>query len=370
MMLALDTNAAYGDFTLQAKGDFDLDGVTALFGASGSGKTSLLNTIAGFNRANGRIICGSEVWEERKQFVPAWKRSVGTVFQDSQLFSHLSVEQNLKFGLSRAGRVRLGMDEVLAATGAGPLLDRSTPNLSGGETRRVAIARTLLAQPSLLLLDEPLVGLDDPSRIGLLRLIRSLPQRFAVPVIYVSHRVDEIAAIADNVIVMDGGKITASGETVSILGSLGSGDSEQAGKSSLLLAHMTGYDSQYCLASARIGDETVSVICQQNPVEGSLVRLRIRASDVALARERVIGTSVRNQLPVQIAGIAEFSPGICEVQLTVGDQVFSARVTNKAIADLQLQVGDTVVALIKAVTFDEGLSTLGFEQPAAHRSGA
>ncbi|MEM7278429.1 MAG: molybdenum ABC transporter ATP-binding protein [Pseudomonadota bacterium] len=354
--LTIRARQALGEFLLDVDTSWTLQGVTALFGPSGSGKTSLLNVLAGFSRTGGRISYNSAVWEDGKVFVPPWRRPVGTVFQQSALFEHLTVAGNLNFASRRARSRKAGLefDAVVAATGIEGLLQRRVGGLSGGETRRVAIARTLSSQPSLMLLDEPLVGLHDDARLALLDTIGSIPDRFSIPVIYVSHRIDEIAAIAANTAVMKGGKLVKSGRTQDVVQSLDVADIGSFSSSVILSVEFERYVEADALSELRLGEEVLWCPGGAGLARGSNVALRIRARDVALSAKRVEGTSIRNQLPVRVESISEIGPGLCELRLACMGQTLKAQVTRMAIRELALSVGDSLIALIKAAAFDSG----------------
>jgi molybdate transport system ATP-binding protein len=196
-----------GEFRMDVAFAVPATGVTALFGPSGAGKTSVLRCIAGLERLDGHVRVGGEDWQQGARFVPAHQRPVGYVFQEPSLFGHLTVKGNLEFGLRRAGAGRLGFDEVASFLGLQPLLGRGVRKLSGGERQRVAIGRALLAQPKLLLLDEPLSGLDGEAKSEILPYLEGLHQRMGIPVIYVSHDAHEIARFADRVLLMRDGRI-------------------------------------------------------------------------------------------------------------------------------------------------------------------
>jgi len=192
-------------------------GVTVLFGPSGSGKTTVLRCVAGLERASGQILIGDEVWQDdqRQIFVPTWQRELGFVFQEASLFEHLDVRRNLEFGLNRLRierqAARVALDHAIDLLGIGSLLDRSTVNLSGGEKQRVAIARALVTQPKILLLDEPLASLDIARRKEILPWLERLHRELQIPVIYVTHSLDELARLADHVVMLDQGRVSASG---------------------------------------------------------------------------------------------------------------------------------------------------------------
>ena len=196
-----------GQFRLDVAFQVPASGVTALFGPSGAGKTTVLRCIAGLERVEGHVRVAGEVWQDAARFAPAHQRPVGYVFQEPSLFGHLSVKGNLVFGLKRSGAGRLGFDEVTSFLGLQPLLSRGVRKLSGGERQRVAIGRALLAQPKLLLLDEPLSGLDAEAKSEILPYLERLHQRMAIPVLHVSHDAHEVARFADRVLLMRDGRV-------------------------------------------------------------------------------------------------------------------------------------------------------------------
>ncbi|HEY5409723.1 MAG TPA: molybdenum ABC transporter ATP-binding protein [Caulobacteraceae bacterium] len=196
-----------GQFRLEADFQVPASGVTALFGPSGSGKTTVLRCIAGLQRMAGRLSVRGQVWQDDSRFLPPHQRPVGFVFQEPSLLAHLSVRSNLEFGLKRARQVRLGFDEVCAFLGLKPLLGRGAMRLSGGERQRVALGRALLSQPELLVMDEPLSGLDGEAKSEILPYLERLPRTMAIPILYVSHDAAEVARLADRVLLIRAGRI-------------------------------------------------------------------------------------------------------------------------------------------------------------------
>ena len=205
--IAVQLVGRLGRFRLDVAFEVPAAGVTALFGPSGAGKTTVLRCIAGLERLGGRVAVEGEVWQDARSFRPPHLRPIGYVFQEPSLFAHLTVRGNLEYGLRRAGAARLGLDEVVAFLGLEPLLRRSTTRLSGGERQRVAIGRALLAQPRLLLLDEPLSGLDAEAKAEILPYLERLHQLMRIPVLYVSHDAGEVAGFAERVLLMREGRI-------------------------------------------------------------------------------------------------------------------------------------------------------------------
>lgn len=347
-----------GAFSLTLDHRFPLEGVTAVFGPSGSGKTTLLNLVAGFLRPeHGELTFGDAVWARpaSKIWVPPHHRPVGTVFQDAQLFPHLSVRGNLEYADKRSdpaapGHARAMIEEAMAI---GPLLDRAVQTLSGGEQQRVAIARTLLTRPRLLLLDEPLSGLDTARKAELLPFLETLKSEFALPTLYVSHDVDEVSRIADRIVVLEAGKLVQAGPTDDVLSRLGleAGRNPYAESSVLrgVIAEPSGEDR---LVPVRIGEATLWLAVANDRVDGEAVALKIPAKDVAIALERPTGISIQNMLAARVVAIAATKrPAFQSVTLAIGDQTLIATITGKAVKDLELAPGRDVYALIKSATF-------------------
>jgi len=356
--LHLSAEIALDAFTLAVDEQISLAGVTAIFGASGSGKTSLLNLVAGFLRPDrGELRFGDEIWARAhpRVWVPPHRRPVGTVFQDAQLFPHLSVRGNLDYAERRADQDLLGHTQsaIVDAMALQELLDRPVQTLSGGERQRVAIARTLLTRPRLLLLDEPLSALDGARKAELLPFLDTLKTEFALPTLYVSHDVDEVSRIADRVIMLDAGQVIARGRTDEVLSRFGL----EAGRNpyedaSILQGVIDQHAGRDDLLAVRIGEATIWLAADIDLPTGADVALNIPARDVSLALERPTGISIQNMLAAEIASIDPTKrPAFLSVHLTVGDQALRATVTRKAVSDLELAPGRSVFALIKSATF-------------------
>ncbi|RCS23936.1 molybdenum ABC transporter ATP-binding protein [Phyllobacterium salinisoli] len=351
--LVVSISGRSGSFPLSA--DFTASrGVTALFGHSGAGKTTLLKMIAGtLSPEKGRIAIGDTVLfdsESRINAAPE-KRHIGYVFQDARLFPHLSVRHNLTYALW-AGRRQAGRPfaEVVDLLGLGSLLERRPATLSGGERQRVAIGRALLSNPALLLLDEPLSSLDHARRQEILPYLERLRDESGLPIVYVSHEIDEVARLADTLVVLSEGRVVASGpvaEVFSRIDGIG-GAGEDAG--ALIEGHVTGWDPGYRVAFIDLGGEAFQVV-DEKLRPGMHVRLRVRARDVSLARHAPEAISIRNVLPVRIVAISE-SGAFAEMELSFAAQVLRARLTRKSVADLGLKPGEEVFALVKAVSVD------------------
>lgn len=354
--LNLDIALSLPEFTLDVAHDFALEGITALFGPSGAGKSTLLRIIAGHEQsAAGRIRFDGETWQDGRVFVAPHRRGVGYLFQDARLFPHLSVHGNLHYAARRApgGNSAPEFAEVVEALDLGPLLGRRIQMLSGGERQRVALGRTLLSRPRLLLMDEPLAALDRQRKAEILPYIASLPERFGVPVIYVTHALDEVVRLAGRMVVLSHGSLRAAGTTSEILERLDLQDETGRFEAGVAVeGRVLSHDPAYRLTRVALGDQSVEMPALDLPV-GDSVRLRIRARDVALATARPTGLSVRNSLEGRIAEIREEpETAFAETLIEIGGQRLRARITRAAVAELGLEAGMPVYALVKSIAFD------------------
>jgi molybdate transport system ATP-binding protein len=354
--LSVDVRLAYPAFRLELAHDFPLIGVTALFGQSGCGKSTLLRIISGLERgAEGRVVFGDEVWQNGCAFVPPHRRGVGYVFQDARLFPHLSVEGNLRYAARRASDAagRIEFEDVVATLDLEPLLRRRPPSLSGGERQRVAMGRTLLTRPRLLLMDEPLASLDVRRKAEILPYIGRLAKTFGVPILYVTHSLDEVTRLGDRMVALSEGRLAATGDVTELLERLDLQPATgrfEAGAA--LTGRIVGHDPDFCLTRVVLDGQHLDMPEIDLPV-GDEVRVRVRARDVALATKRPDGISIRNILEGHVAEIvAEAETAFAETLIDVGGQRLRARVTRAAVVDLGLAPGSPVFALIKSVAFD------------------
>ena len=344
-----------GSFKLDADFTAPSQGVTALFGPSGSGKTTLLRCVAGLSRMpNGRLVIEGEVWQEGRRFVPVYRRALGYVFQEASLFPHLSVRENLEFGQKRAkrGGYTIDFDDVVDLLAIGPLFDRPTAHLSGGERQRVAIGRALLSQPRLLLMDEPLSALDRMGREEILPYLEQLHRTLSIPVLYVSHDIDEIERLADTLVLMRRGTVRAAGPIAELLADPSLPLVRMPEPAAVLDGTVKEYDPAYGLAKVEVPGGTLLVAGDAGPT-GTVRRLRIGATDVSLSREAVSDTTILNALPVRIETVAPAGETQMTVRLKLGADGKGApllsRVSRLSWDKLGFQPGDTVVAQIKAV---------------------
>jgi molybdate transport system ATP-binding protein len=346
------------DFSLDVDLDLPNRGVTALFGHSGSGKTTLLRCIAGLERAQGALNMNGEIWQDATTFLPTHKRALGYVFQEASLFPHLTARGNLEYGRKRAGSGKSGgmdrasLDHIIDLLGIGPLLDRRPDQLSGGERQRVGIARALAVKPSLLLMDEPLAALDLARKQEILPYLERLHEELEIPVLYVSHAPDEVARLADHIVVMRDGRAVASGPLTETLARLDLPIhlGEDAGV--VLDAVVAECDTQWQLARATFADNPEAGVWVRDGghAVGHPVRVRILARDVSLAITRHSGTSIQNILPGVVETLADDThPALALVRINVGGVKVVARLTRRSAHDLGLTPGQIVYAQIKAV---------------------
>jgi molybdate transport system ATP-binding protein len=343
-------------FDLQVNLDLAGSGVTALFGASGSGKTSCLRVIAGLARSdthfNTYIAINGDVWQDDAQglFVPVHQRAIGYVFQDANLFTHLSVEQNLAFGLTRVApkQRRIALEQVVELLGINHLLARSPNTLSGGERQRVAIARALATSPRLLLLDEPLAALDAQRKAEILPYLEKLHSELDIPVLYVSHALDEVARLADQLVLLDAGRVSAVGPTRELMTRLDLPLAHGDGAAALIHATISGHEADYHLTLADFPGGRLRVAQQVHAI-GQSLRLRVLARDVSLTLAPQVGTSILNILPARVMALSDDSPGQVMVALDAGGTPLLARITKKSVDALALHPGSAVYAQVKGV---------------------
>jgi molybdate transport system ATP-binding protein len=353
--LEFDIALERGGFRLSASDSRELSGVTALFGPSGSGKTTLLRCLAGLEpECRGQVHFAGQAWQNDSERLPTHRRGVSLVFQDTRLFPHLDVAGNLRYAERRASGARgADFNAVVQQLDLASLLDRQPMSLSGGEKQRVAIGRSLLARPRLLLMDEPLAALDLARRAELLPYLESLPRSFDVPILYVTHALDEAARLAGQMMVIADGRIQAGGPTADMLERLDLASLAGPAETGVLLAgRVTEVNADYSLSRLEISGQALSVPVSNIPL-GSELRLRVRARDVAIATQRPEHLSIRNVLSARILEI-ELSGDTpyAEVLLDLGGAHLRARLTRASVDELGLERGQVVFALIKSIAID------------------
>ena len=328
-------------------------GVTALFGRSGAGKTTVVNAVAGLLRADqAQITLGGTTFDSKSTHLPPHQRRIGYVFQDARLFPHLSVAGNLDYARRFGARGR-DRDQIIGLLGLGDLLHRAPATLSGGQKQRVALGRALLSDPHLLLMDEPLAALDAPRKAEILPYLERLKADSAVPILYVSHALEEVARLADEIVVLEGGRVRAHGPVFDVL-------------ADPALVPLFGVREAGALMRATVVEQAEDgltrlstsagevLLMGVHAAPGDTIRLRVLARDVMLSRSRPEGLSALNVLPVRIERIYKGDgPGVA-LRLRAGDEHLLARITARALAHLALQEGAACCAIIKASSVAPG----------------
>lgn len=344
----IDLQLRRSDFALAAKLTLPGSGITAVCGPSGAGKTTLLRALAGLEPAIGSLQVGARCWQDDQQTLPAHQRPVGFVFQEASLFSHLDVRGNLNYGLQRvppAAR-RTTFDDVTQLLSLDALLARDCATLSGGERQRVAIGRALLTSPELLLMDEPLTGLDTAHKRELLPYLDALHRELALPVLYVTHTPEEVARLADHVALLSEGRVVAAGPTGDMLTRLDLPLATAADAAAVIdatVVRTAGTDGLSTLEFA--GGELLVAAAGQG---GAAIRVRILARDVSLTLERQRNTSILNIVPATVLELKTVGAAHCMVRLDAGGAILLARISVRSAAALDLQPGRQVYAQIKA----------------------
>ena len=331
----------------------DRAGVTALFGPSGAGKSTVINAIAGLLKPEfGRVALGGETLldTERGISVPARERRIGVVFQDARLFPHLNVKANLLYGFQRAREKgeAARIDGVIALLALERLLDRRPRTLSGGEKSRVALGRALLMNPRALLLDEPLAALDAARKAEILPYLDRLVRETKIPMLYVSHLLDEVARLADRMVVIDKGRVIAEGSLFEVTQRLDLIAGKELLPGAVLEARILGHDDAHGLTELTLAGESLVVTRIDKPA-GDTVRIRIDAPDVMLALSRPEGVSANNILAASVAAIEE-SGTHADIQLSLKEARLIARITRRSLERLALKPGAQVFAVVKSVT--------------------
>jgi molybdate transport system ATP-binding protein len=352
MSLSLNLRLPRKAFELQVELEIPGSGITALFGPSGSGKTALLRCIAGLERApQASVRFNDEIWQDDTHFQPTHRRRLGYVFQEASLFPHLSVRRNLEYGLRRVPRLQrlVKLDDAVALLGLGGLLDRDPHQLSGGQRQRVAIARALLASPQLLLMDEPLSNLDVASRNDVLPHLERLHDQLAIPIIYVSHEVNEVMRIADHLALLDAGRLVAFGPIQELLTrpDLPLAHLDQAG--SVLEGVIAQHDPQFHLSYVDVPGGRLAISLKSAPI-GRAVRVLVEARDVSLALSPPLQSSITNILPGWVLDVSEDrDPAQQLIRVDVGGKPLLARITTRSVQQLQIAAGTNLYAQIKSV---------------------
>jgi molybdate transport system ATP-binding protein len=348
-----------GAFRLDVAFSLPGQGVTALFGHSGSGKTSWLRCLAGLERARGTLHVGNTCWQDDAtgRFMPTHRRALGYVFQEASLFPHLSVRQNLLYGQRRVAvdQRQVSIDEVVDWLGLSRLLERRPQGLSGGERQRVAIGRALLTSPELLLMDEPLAALDAGARTEIMPYLETLHRRLSIPVVYVTHAVEEVARLADHVVQMQEGRVIAEGPMLELLSGLHRTPVAGEEPGAVIEAEVAAHDDAHHLTMLALGGGLRLLAPRLAAEAGDSVRIRIPAREVSLSLGVPEGSSILNILPACITAMEEGDPGRVLVQLTLegapaenGPRLLS-RISRYSWDRLGLREGMVVQAQIKSM---------------------
>ncbi len=337
--------------------DLDLDlpgrGVTALFGPSGCGKTSCLRAIAGLERrARGHVSIHGECWQDDAQgmFLPPYRRAIGYVFQDANLFAHLSVAQNVAFGMKRVAPAlrHVSLEQAVELLGIGHLMQRRCDALSGGERQRVAMARALATSPRILLLDEPLAALDGARKAEVLPYLERLHTELDMAVLYVSHAIDEVARLADHLVLLEDGHVRAFGAVNEMLTRLDLPLAHGDAAAAILEATVESHDASDHLSTLRFAGG-VLLVPQAAGRIGQRLQLRVQARDVSLTLQPPGHSSILNILGATVTALDEDGPGQVMVGLDVGGCALLARITQRSSRALRLQQGQRVFAQIKGI---------------------
>ena len=341
-----------GGFRLNVKFETPLEGITAIFGPSGSGKTSLLRSLAGLEaQAKGYVRFNNDVWQTPDWFLTTSKRRVGYVFQQQNLFPHLTGRQNINFALKRrkATDAQLNPESVFEILGIDSLLDRLPDEMSGGEQQLVAIARAVLNGPKLLLMDEALSSLDQSRKLELLSFVKELNRVSSIPIMYVSHSMDEVLEIADHVMVLDSGQLITNKPLMEALDTLSSRDSLWPGFGAAIQGTLVKRDKKYNLSQIEFPGGQLWVSSPSLDI-GSKVRVSILARDISIACTKHEDSSILNKIEATINNIVEHhNPSFSQIHLLASTTKFRALVTQKSVDSLKLEVGDKVWMQIKSV---------------------
>ncbi|MEN4581348.1 molybdenum ABC transporter ATP-binding protein ModC [Pantoea agglomerans] len=349
-MLSLNIMQQQGDHVLEVDLQIQAKGITAIFGVSGAGKTSLINAISGLTQPQrGRIQLHDRLLfdAEQKIALPPEKRRIGYVFQDARLFPHYRVRGNLQYGM--APKMKAQFDSLVSLLGLEALLPRFPLSLSGGEKQRVAIGRALLTAPDMLLLDEPLASLDLPRKRELMPYLQKLAKQVDIPMLYVSHSLEEILQLADNVLVLDAGKVKAFGPLERVWSSSAMRPWLPVSElTSVLRVQVLEQHPDYPMTALSLGDQHIWVSRVNQPVKTPL-RIRIASADVSLALQPPQHSSIRNILPAQVVELLEVGDQV-EVKLRIGISELWARITPWARDELGIRPDQWLYAQIKSVS--------------------
>ena len=360
-MLSVNITKAFGSFRLETQFEVEEGSITAIFGKSGAGKTSTINAIAGLTRPDvGVIQIGNTTLFDQNLRInlPIYKRQIGYVFQDDRLFPHMTVRNNLIYGTPKNRDVAnsLNLTDITGLLELAPLLERRPRTLSGGEKQRVAIGRALLSNPKLLLMDEPLASIDVQHRFEILPFIQRAREKTGITIIYVTHALEEVIFIADQIILLSEGQVTAQGTVEEIMSRLDLHPmTSRFDAGAVISATYSGYDREFDLGELSFDGGTLR-IAGLNAEIGIHLRAHIRARDVSLMLDKPKDTSVLNVFKGELIEIRHEDGPQLDLLINIGTPLI-ARITRKSLNDLNLDIGSKVYAMIKAVAIDR--KTLG-----------
>lgn len=344
--LQLDARRDFGPFTLDCALTLELGGILGLFGPSGCGKSTLLRIMAGLDRQTGDRL----LWRDREcaELLPEARR-IGLVFQDSRLFPHLTVLGNLQLA-ARKGRGRWQPEALAARLGFADLLAQPAHGLSGGQRQRVALGRALLAEPDLLLLDEPFSALDSRSRIHQAHVLKGVQRESGIPMIFVSHAMEEVSLLCDQLVLLEGGRVEAQGRPSEIFArtDLSLASRDDAGV--MLDATLAHYDDDEQMATLQLGEQTLRVTMNRMPDESGPLQIKVAGRDVVIATAPIEHSSLSNCLTTRLMAVREVRPGQTLLQLVLGEQILLARITSRSATRLALAPEQQIYAYIKAVS--------------------
>ena len=360
-MLSVNITKAFGSFRLETQFEVEEGSITAIFGKSGAGKTSTINAIAGLTRPDVGVIQigNTTLFDQNMRInVPIYKRQIGYVFQDDRLFPHMTVRNNLIYGTPKNRDVAnsLNLTDITGLLELAPLLERRPKTLSGGEKQRVAIGRALLSNPKLLLMDEPLASIDVQHRFEILPFIQRVREKTGITIIYVTHALEEVIFIADQIILLSEGQVTAQGTVEEIMSRLDLHPmTSRFDAGAVISATYSGYDREFDLGELSF-DGGILRIAGLNAEIGIHLRAHIRARDVSLMLDKPKDTSVLNVFKGELIEIRHEEGPQLDLLINIGTPLI-ARITRKSLNDLNLGIGSKVYAMIKAVAIDR--RTLG-----------
>ena len=349
-MIECRINIQLEGFKLDAKFTIPDKGITVVFGPSGSGKTTLLRAIAGLEKSDtGFLKVGDSIWQSDHNFVPTHKRQIGYVFQDAALFDHLNVEGNLDYVIKRkTGLTEDFIDSIYTLLDIKPLINRSTVQLSGGEKQRIAIARALLTNPKILLLDEPLSALDLKRKNEILPYLDSLHSQLEIPILYVTHSQDETSRLADHIMLIEDGKIIGNGPINEMLTRFDLPLSHSGDAISIFDARVMSRDTDFNLMDLEFKGGQFIVPDNKLPIE-SLVRIRVAARDVSITKKKQTDTSILNIFPAVVEEMVPEGDAQVMVRLTLNGVILLACLTRKSASSLKLDQGLSVFIQVKSV---------------------